>query len=542
MAKKTNLKSSPNNKMSLIFKKIRFKHLILFAIILISAILKFHRAQQLFFWNVDEDILGLTIKKILVSHDIQLIGNPIPGGLFIGPAFYYLASFPYLIARMNPETLPVFSALIGIFTTFLVYKIGKIIFEKELIGIFGATIYGFSFLVNAYNRLLTSLTLTPILVLLTYLILYQNLKLKRPKNLLWLGLILIIATQNEGSSFSLLALTIVIWFVYRFKTPISKLTNILLMFILFNLPLLIFDLKHNFFLTKSNLHFFLKGLNPLKAEGLDFSPLDLQLLSSILNFLPRTLSRFLFISGQNDINNQILPCPDLIASRISQIPPAAFILAIIVIGFFFLRQIVEKKVTFGERIILVHIITIILGIFFYNLFLPGYLFEWILVILFPAFALITAYFLNVLYRQKTFGKLLAYSIILVFLLYNIRSLIMASGHFGLSSKVNSVKFALSEVKGRPFYLESLGSCYSQGYLYLFWYYGQSPSHTIGIGTNFAQTLVPSPEGPKPNLGVVLVNPSETETQEFKNKYNLYKTKTVKSKKIKDIEVLIVEEN
>jgi len=542
MAKKTNLKSSPNNKMSLIFKKIRFKHLILFAIILISAILKFHRAQQLFFWNVDEDILGLTIKKILVSHDIQLIGNPIPGGLFIGPAFYYLASFPYLIARMNPETLPVFSALIGIFTTLLVYKIGKIIFEKELIGIFGTIIYGFSFLVNAYNRLLTSLTLAPVLVLLTYLILYQNLKLKRPKNLLWLGLILIIATQNEGTSFSLLALTIVIWFAYRFKTPISKLKNILLMFILFNLPLLIFDLKHNFFLTKSNFHFFLKDLDPLKAGGAGFSLPDFQLLNSTLNFFPRTLSRFLFISGQNDINNQILPCPDLIASRISQIPPGAFILAIIVLSFFFLRQIVEKKVTFGERIILVHIITIILGIFFYNLFLPGYLFEWILVILFPGFALITAYFLNVLYGQKTFGKLLAFSIIVVFLLYNTRSLVMASGHFGLSSKVDSVKFALSEVKGRPFYLESLGSCYSQGYLYLFWYYGQSPSHTIGIGTDFAPTLIPSQDGPKPNLGVVLVNPSETETLEFKDKYNLYKTKTVKSKKIKDIEVLIVEEN
>src|SRR3989337_1572810 len=176
MAEKRNLKSSSDNKILLTVKEIKLKHFLLLAIILISALLSFYKAQQLFFWNVDEDIIALTVKRILGDYRPQLIGFPIPGGIYLGPLIYYIISVPYALSLMNPLVLPVFSAIIGSITVFLIYKVGKIIFKDETVGFFAALIYGLSYLSNVYSRLLTGLSIVGILALLTYLFLYQNLR------------------------------------------------------------------------------------------------------------------------------------------------------------------------------------------------------------------------------------------------------------------------------------------------------------------------------------------------------------------------------
>ena len=92
-------------------------------------LLRIYHSNQLFFWHIDEDIIALTVKRIVVDHHIQLIGFPIPGGIYLGPLFYYLISFFYFIYKMNPFGLPFFAAIIGTISTLLVYKVGSIIFR-----------------------------------------------------------------------------------------------------------------------------------------------------------------------------------------------------------------------------------------------------------------------------------------------------------------------------------------------------------------------------------------------------------------------------
>src|SRR3972149_11660995 len=125
MAKKTNLKPSVKNnivkKILSPVKEFKLKHFLLLAIILISALLRLNKSQELFFWHVDEDIIALTVKRILIEHRPQLIGFPIPGGIYLGPLFYYLISIPYFLVGMNPTKLYVFSAILGTFATFLTY-------------------------------------------------------------------------------------------------------------------------------------------------------------------------------------------------------------------------------------------------------------------------------------------------------------------------------------------------------------------------------------------------------------------------------------
>src|SRR3989338_2702505 len=295
MAKNRNLKSSWYNKILLTAKKINRRHLILFAIILISAFLRFYKGQQLFFWNVDEDIIALTVKRILIDHRPQLIGFPIPGGIYLGPLIYYIISVPYALSLMNPLVLPVFSAFIGSITVFLIYKVGKTIFEDEKIGFFAALIYGFSYLSNVYSRL-SGLPIVGILALLTYLFLYRNLRLKKPTNLLLLVIVLIVSAQNEATSLSLIVLVAISWIIYRFKVPAKTAAFSIFLFIVFHIPLLVFNLRHNFNIFRSFLDFFTKS--PESASS-SYN------LSNIFEVFPKTLSRFLFISFNNHINSQI---------------------------------------------------------------------------------------------------------------------------------------------------------------------------------------------------------------------------------------------
>ena len=507
---------------------------LLIALIVTAVILRFYKGPELFFWHVDEDIISLTVKRILVDHRPQLIGFPIPGGIYLGPLFYYIVSIIYFISRMSPFGLPIFSAIFGAIGTFLVYRVGATIFENKRVGFFASLIYCFSFLSNVYSRLFDGLTFAPILALLTYLILYQNIKYKKPKNLLWLGVILLISAQNEGSSLSLIVLAIISWLIYRFKIPKKQFIVIIFIFLFFHLPLLIFDLRHNFFISKSFFSF-------LTKHSVSSSTIfNIKPMLDSLNLFPNTLSRFLFISGEKDIAGQILPCPDLVNSRISHIPFPLFILAILILGFFLCLQFFKKRKIIGEKIILLHFLVIFGGILIYNLFLPGYFYEWVMVVFFPGLAFLTAIFIDAVFQVRNITKIMAILFLVLFIIFNFQSIIEATGRFGLSTKVSAVKYATEVIGDKQFYFDSLGSCYAQGYMYLFWYFGKRPVYSY-TDDMFTPTFYFKAKEPKPKVGVVMVNPSNNETKEFQEKYNSYKTKSILSKKIEDVEVLIIED-
>lgn len=101
------------------------KVLFVILLIILSFLLRVWHGEQFFFWHIDEEILSQTAKRILIDHRPQLIGFPIPGGIYLGPLIYYIVSFFYFLAFMNPANLPFFSAFIAGITVFFVYLVGK---------------------------------------------------------------------------------------------------------------------------------------------------------------------------------------------------------------------------------------------------------------------------------------------------------------------------------------------------------------------------------------------------------------------------------
>lgn len=505
------------------------KKLFLLLSFLVFIVLRFYKASDFFFWHVDEDLIAMTVKRIVVDMRPQLIGFPIPGGIYLGPLIYYVLSVPYLFSGMNPLGLPYVAAILGFVTTVLVYKLGKTIFENKTIGIFSVIIFGFSYLVNVYGRIMTGLTFAPIYALLVYLLLFKLVKSRKINNVLPLGILLIFAAQDEGTSLSLLPFVAIVWYIYRFKIQKRSLYAVLALFLFSHASLLIFDLRHNFFLTRSFFGFF------VKRDVTSNIPIFDSILSPLAIF-PNTLSRIMFVSGEKDVASQVLPCADLVYGRLVSINPLVFLLAVVILGAFIFGQIFTNRRQVGAKIIFTHLLILVFGIFVFNLLLPGYSYEWMLAIFFPGFAFISAYILYQVYTKGLAGKILVLIFFAAFSFFNIKAIYFGSGHFGLNNKIEAVNYAISRIGDQPFSLTSLGGCFAQGYLYLFWYFGHLPSSVSGL--IYDQSAITLPKE-NPLTSVVIVNPSKNESFDFFMKYNLFKSMSTESKKIDDIEVFII---
>lgn len=493
-----------------------------------SFLLRIWGGASFFFWHVDEEITALTVKRILIEHTPQLIGFPIPGGIYLGPGIYYILSFFYLVGFMNPLNFPLLTAIVGTLTVFAVYKVGKIIFEDAAVGILAALLYGFSYLSNIYSRLLTGLTFPPIFALLTYYLLYRLIKSGRQRHLFALGLVLLVATQDEATSLSLLVLSAMCWLLFRFRVRAKSIAIIAAAFLVFHLPLLIFDLRHNHFLIQSFLSFF--------SSKNDSPPLGLETIYNGLLVFPLVVTRFLAVNGPKNISDQILPCADLLTEKANTIFYPVLVIATFAL-FYFVFSTLKKRVPTGNKIVLSHLLIISVGIILFNLFFHGYFFEWMFVIFFPGVSFILALFLKKIFASGLWGKIIFAVLLTIFIVFNVQSLFKTNGDFSLKNKVDAVSFALTKVKGKPFQLESLGSCYAQGYIYLFWQRGQLPVKSYA-DEMFSSTLNLNPTGIKPQVSVVIVNPSKVESREFYDKYLNYLAKSKDRAKFGKIEVLI----
>lgn len=499
--------------------------------LIFSLILAFHlyRGANLFFWHVDEDIVGLTMKRILVDHRPQLIGFPFPGGIYPGPAIYYLLAFVYVITSMNPLWLPVVSAFIATLTSYLVFYTGRDIFKDSRAGLFAATIFGFSFLSNTYSRFLNGLTFAQIFALLAYLILAKSVKLKSPAKMLLLGLVLILSVQNEGSSISVFLLILVSFFIFKINLQFKYFFILLLLFLVFHLPLLVFETRHEFVLSEKLIGFL------TTSSGQSSISLFAQNLVRNLLVFPLAFIRFFLPSGNFDVVNQILPCSELYTRGVFSHP---FFIVLSSVVLVVLTSLLAIGRNLGGKIIALHLVILLAGLTVYSWLLGSYEYEWITVIFFPGYALMVGFFLSKVATLSRLSKRCVFIFIGVFLLLNLRAVLSMHGKFGLQDKVSAVQYAVSKVDDSTFFLDSIGSCYEQGYNYLFWYFKNPPEYTKNLIID--PLLTGQKEEIKTETGVVMVSHHRDNNVKFYDSYAHYKSREISHQMFNGIEVLIVD--
>ncbi|MCL4382923.1 MAG: glycosyltransferase family 39 protein [Patescibacteria group bacterium] len=232
-------------------RNINFKKLLLpllvFAILLLGAYLRLYRIADYLTFLGDEGRDVLVVKRMIVDHKLTLLGPTASvGGFFLGPIYYYFM-LPFLwLFKLDPVGPAVMVALFGILTIFLVYKVGKDLFNLWA-GLLAALLFTLSPLVIAYSRASWNPNLVPFFSTLFIYLLWLIVEKQKWSYLFLLGIVLGIGLQLHYLFVFLVPVAFIYFLIYgRNFTKIKYYFLAILGFLVGFSPFLAFELRHGF--------------------------------------------------------------------------------------------------------------------------------------------------------------------------------------------------------------------------------------------------------------------------------------------------------
>lgn len=436
-------------------------NIILLLILLIAFFMRFYNINSWLFFGMDQEYEAFIVKNILTGKHFPLIGvNASDTGIYLGPIFIYIAAIPYLIFRGNPLGGALTASSLGVITTFALYKLGKVWFSEK-VGLLASFFWAISFLSLLYDRQFWNPTPISFLMII---ILYSISQIHKGKDkfLILLAVSIGLALQSHLQSVIILPIIILYLFLFRKKYSRKYLYLFLLILLIFQLPLILFDIRHNFINTKAitNLLFSFFGFShPTQSMNI------FERVSLFLNFIGRSI----FIKGPLDLYTENGQCLSLLSYR-GQTSIWSIILVIGLFLFYFYQQIVRKNKSLKDRYLILSITLLTLtSVIFYK----GPVFEYYYLFFLPVLYLLISWVFNYLIQSR--GKLIFWVIILIIAVNNIRIFLSAQMSFSFKDKVEAINFSKNYLDNYNFSLEALGDCGRfGGYRYLFEYFGKIP--------------------------------------------------------------------
>lgn len=197
----------------------------------------------------------ITAGNIFFEKKITLLGPMSEiDGIFHSPVYYYLIGPIIFLFGKNPAWVTLFILFSNLCCIPIVYLFGKKLFNKT-IGTISAIIFTFSFEVVSYSVWIANASVGLPFILLTYFYLYKSVKENQkylPISFLFLSLA---ATFDLLFLINIIAIS-VIFLIYNNNK--LKIKTTVLSVIAFILPLItypIFELRHNFLMSRSFLSF-----------------------------------------------------------------------------------------------------------------------------------------------------------------------------------------------------------------------------------------------------------------------------------------------
>lgn len=235
-------------------------------IFLIGTFLRFYRLDAFVTFLGDQGRDTLVIKRILTAEHFPAIG-PVTsvGNVYLGPFYYYFIAPWLLLSSFNPIGLTIGVAFFSSLYILVNYFVIKKIFNTK-VAFLSTSLIAFSFILIDFARFSWNPNLVPLFSLLTiYFFIIAFVKYEWPYFLLG-GAFLAFSIQLHYLALFLGAAIFVLTLVklWQNKKNIKKITTGIIQsgasFLLFSVPLIFFDLKHNFLNSKS-------FLNQLSSSG-----------------------------------------------------------------------------------------------------------------------------------------------------------------------------------------------------------------------------------------------------------------------------------
>ncbi len=234
-------------------------HFLLIAIFLIFLFFRSYNLSERIGFGWDQERDANAIAAIL-SGDFTFLGPRVqgPAGFFLPPYFFYLLAPFYQIMTLSPYAMNVFIVFWAILTFFVGYFILTKIFGRKMALIFLA-LWAVNPLAVSIDTISWNPVVIPLLFLLLIYLLYIFYKEQKVKHLFLLGLIF-----GFGTSFHLQFL-----FIFPILIPlihevlknkkVKGLIYFVVGFIIPFLPIILFDLRHNFLNIRQVLEFAKSG-------------------------------------------------------------------------------------------------------------------------------------------------------------------------------------------------------------------------------------------------------------------------------------------
>ena len=512
-------------------------------LVLFTFILRVIKIEDLFYFTYDESIPAFVGRRLLLEKHLPLIGGVTPFNFHLAPYFYWLLSLILIIGKLNPIAWGWAAAIIAMFTTLMMYMVGKT-FANYKVGFLAAAFWTFSYLANVYDRHFWALYWGPLVSLIVLYSLYKIItcsvilspsKSLRAKNLLrtfdkftiLLGIVIALSIHADPSNVVFLALSILVWIIY--KLPIKRSTFLAAGFILFSfLPLVVFDLRHNFANTRPVAEFILQGRN---NPGLNTH----KFINNSLLF-PRAASRLIYTFGDNEISKQYSYCQTFVAEKFKAIPIPVLIISTITVLVFLTWSFTRRKMEPQLFVMSLLLALYFVGIQIYGTIFRADIFEHYITGTFALFLLVFVLLVSKL------PKKLWLAVLGIFILINLLKFSLAANSQGLSIKRRAIEYTMAQVGNKPFSLDSLSTCWKlNGYRYLFAVFGHEPVKSY-VDPNFSYLYGTTPVAERHPLTVVafVVHDFVPETAEFYKRYVFLKSHETKSAIFGIIEVIIMD--
>ena len=237
------------------FKKISCflkNHWQIILILLLALFLRCFRIHELTTFGGDQGIDLLVVKRMIIDHQWTLLGPKTSvAPIFNGPIYYYMV-LPFLaIFQLDPLGASYFMVLTYLGAIFLIYLFGKEFINKQ-VGILASLFFAIWPISVEYSRVSFNSFPTPFFAMLFIYSLAKSLK-----NFRWTilaGLSFGIMMQLHYFNF-FLGFLVLIWLILKTKVKAKSFLLFLVFFLIGFSPMIMFELRHNFFNTRMLLNF-----------------------------------------------------------------------------------------------------------------------------------------------------------------------------------------------------------------------------------------------------------------------------------------------
>lgn len=410
-----------------------------------------------YLFGYDQGVFFLAVKSMVIDHKLTLIGAPVggQGGFFQGPGWYYLLSIPFALSGGNPYSGMVLMFLIGMATiAAAIFSLRKM-FDKRA-SLMGGLLIAISPAMIIQSRFIWPPFPISFLSVLLLFFLCQVLQ-KKERYLPFLTFTLGLMTHFETATAATLLINLLLVSPVLFYKKLVSFKIILISLgamVLTQLPLILFDLRHNL----------------LNIQGI------------VRLILEPSLARPPF--GEIWANQWNVFKENLLITFPSANLWWPLLLLIIIGGVFTYMR--DRKPSFGEKAFIIYLVISPISLFLIFLRYGSGIWSWWILELNVYYCFLLGIILSYFWQRK-FLRLPIFGLLLLLTLsFASQTLNFYKNDFNdfggvhkIKGKIQALEYIYQDAKGKPFnLLVFTPPIYTYAYDYLNWWYSQKKYHYL----------------------------------------------------------------